>query len=67
MMFFQHDIAAYETWLRRRCDVVEKDLKEKHERMRKSAFKFLRDVLSLGRNDRGDLPGSRERAKRCLR
>jgi Uncharacterized protein conserved in bacteria (DUF2252) len=42
MTSFRHDMAAYETWLRKRCDVVEKDLEEKHDRMRKSDFKFLR-------------------------
>jgi hypothetical protein len=31
-----------EKWLRHRCNVVEADLKAKHERMRKSAFDFLR-------------------------
>ena len=34
----------YEAWLRRELgrDVVEKDLREKHEKMRESAFSFLR-------------------------
>jgi hypothetical protein len=36
------DIASYEQWLRSRCEVVESDLDAKHERMRESAFKFLR-------------------------
>jgi hypothetical protein len=35
-------MAVYETWLRKRCDVVEKDLEKKHRRMREGAFKFLR-------------------------
>ena len=36
------DVASYERWLRKQCDVVEADLKTKHERMRKSPFEFLR-------------------------
>ncbi|MEO8526293.1 MAG: DUF2252 family protein [Caldimonas sp.] len=35
-------MSAYERWLRKQCDVVESDLEAKHERMRKSAFRFLR-------------------------
>jgi hypothetical protein len=42
MASFRHDIASYESWLRKRCDVVEKDLEEKHRRMREGAFEFLR-------------------------
>jgi len=42
MASLERDIAAYERWLRRRCDVVEADLQAKHERMRRSAFDFLR-------------------------
>lgn len=38
----QHDIASYERWLRKQCAVVEADLETKHERMRESAFDFLR-------------------------
>jgi len=41
-MSFRSDNAAFEAWLRRRCKVVEKDLKYKHERMKESAFAFLR-------------------------
>ncbi len=36
------DNAEYEAWLRGQCDVVEKDLEHKHERMRKDPFVFLR-------------------------
>jgi hypothetical protein len=36
------DVASYERWLRKQCDVAELDLKTKHERMRKSPFDFLR-------------------------
>ncbi len=36
------DNAAYETWLRTQCAVVDADLAYKHERMKKSAFVFLR-------------------------
>jgi len=42
MSSLSHDVAAYEKWLRRRCDVVEPDLQAKRERMRTSAFDFLR-------------------------
>lgn len=42
MKSLDRDVAAYEKWLRLCCDVVEADLKAKHERMRKSAFDFLR-------------------------
>ena len=36
------DFSAYELWLRTCCDVVEDGLREKHKRMAKNAFKFLR-------------------------
>jgi hypothetical protein len=36
------DTEAYESWLRTQCDVVEKDLAHKHDRMGKNAFVFLR-------------------------
>ncbi len=36
------DVAAYESWLRKQCDVVDADLDAKHRRMRKSGFDFLR-------------------------
>lgn len=36
------DVDEYERWLRKHCRVVEDDLKEKHERMRKNVFAFLR-------------------------
>jgi hypothetical protein len=39
---FRQETTAYEKWLRKRCDVVETDLEEKHRRMREGAFKFLR-------------------------
>ena len=41
-MSFLEDNAAYEEWLGRQCDVVDADLKLKHERMGKNAFGFLR-------------------------
>jgi len=41
-MSFQVDNEAYESWLRRQCSVVEKDLAYKHERMKKNSFVFLR-------------------------
>jgi hypothetical protein len=41
-MTFKDDNRAYEEWLRRQCDVVEKDLAAKHEAIRESAFAFLR-------------------------
>jgi hypothetical protein len=41
-MSFRDDNDAYERWLRRKCDVVDKDLKKKHKRMKKDAFVFLR-------------------------
>jgi hypothetical protein len=42
MATIEHDIAAYERWLRKQCRVVEGDLVTKHERMRDSPFAFLR-------------------------
>jgi len=42
MATIEQDVASYEKWLRKRCDVVESDLDAKHRRMRKSAFAFLR-------------------------
>src|ERR1700761_8567776 len=39
---FKAENHAYEKWLRTQCDVVEKDLDRKHERMKESAFIFLR-------------------------
>ena len=33
---------AYERWLRKKCDVIEEDLQEKHDRMLRSPFDFLR-------------------------
>ena len=42
MASIEKDVAAYEKWLRRQCDVIEADLDAKHRRMRKSAFDFLR-------------------------
>ena len=42
MNTFQHDIDEYETWLRAHCRVVKADLKEKHRKMRKNVFAFLR-------------------------
>src|SRR5437660_5952335 len=41
-MSFVKDNEKYERWLRKHCRVVEADLKKKHERMRESAFVFLR-------------------------
>src|ERR1051326_5805245 len=41
-MSFISDNEKYEAWLRNQCHVVEADLKKKHERMRESAFIFLR-------------------------
>jgi len=42
MAALTRDVARYEDWLRTRCEVVEADLAAKHERMRRSAFDFLR-------------------------
>jgi hypothetical protein len=39
---FKDDNKAFEAWLRRQCRVVERDLVAKHEKMRESAFVFLR-------------------------
>ncbi|MDQ7246603.1 DUF2252 family protein [Dongia sedimenti] len=39
---FKAENAAFEKWLGRQCDVVKKDLKKKHEKMRKDPFSFLR-------------------------
>lgn len=39
---FRAENAAFEDWLRKQCCVVEADLKRKHDRMRTSAFAFLR-------------------------
>jgi hypothetical protein len=36
------EVERYEAWLAKRCKVVKKDLAFKHERMRQSAFHFLR-------------------------
>ena len=36
---------AYEAWLRKRLDVVEADLKYKHEQMATSLFAFLRGTF----------------------
>ena len=41
-MSFVKDNEKYERWLRKHCRVVEADLEKKHERMRESAFVFLR-------------------------
>ena len=42
MASLEQDVSGYEDWLRDQCKVVEPDLREKHERMQKSAFVFLR-------------------------
>ncbi len=42
MASLDKDIAGYEKWLRKRCDVVDADLDAKHVRMKKSPFDFLR-------------------------
>ena len=36
------DVENYEDWLRKQCDVVEKGLCEKHDRMAENAFMFFR-------------------------
>ena len=41
-MSFRKDNEAYEAWLATQCDVVKKDIDYKHQRMKKSAFIFLR-------------------------
>lgn len=42
MTTLDRDIASYERWLRKQCDVVEADLQTKQERMRRNPFDFLR-------------------------
>jgi hypothetical protein len=42
MSSFVQDNAAYEAWLASQCELVKKDLEHKHDRMRLSAFVFLR-------------------------
>lgn len=42
MATLARDVADYELWLTTKCDVVKKDLKHKHKRMREDAFVFLR-------------------------
>jgi len=39
---FRKDNAAYEAWLRTQCDVVAKDVRHKHDKMKESPFIFLR-------------------------
>ena len=41
-MYFRKDNDAYEAWLATQCDVVRKDVREKHHQMKESAFVFLR-------------------------
>jgi Uncharacterized protein conserved in bacteria (DUF2252) len=41
-MSFLEDNQAFESWLRKQCKVVEKDLDKKHKRMSRNAFAFLR-------------------------
>ena len=41
-MSFRKDNDAYEAWLATQCDVVRKDVREKHHQMKESAFVFLR-------------------------
>jgi hypothetical protein len=41
-MSFRKDNREYEAWLATQCDVVKKDIREKHHQMKKSAFIFLR-------------------------
>src|SRR5258705_4190493 len=41
-MSFVEQNAAYESWMRTVCDVVEEDLARKHDRMGRNAFLFLR-------------------------
>ena len=52
----RRDVDEYEAWLRAHCRVVKADLKEKHRRMRKDVFAFLRAtyfrwarIVDLGR------------------
>jgi len=42
MASLECDVAAFETWLRKHCAVLESDLQSKHDRLRRSAFDFLR-------------------------
>ena len=63
-MGFPADNRAYEAWLRTQCRVVDNDLGYKHERMKESAFVFLRATFfRWARRDRGDLSRSRRRPK----
>ena len=41
-MSFKADNRAYEKWLRTQCDVVDRDLVRKHDRMKEIPFIFLR-------------------------
>lgn len=41
-MTFEQDNTAFETWLRRQCKVVQRDLDAKHGKMRDDPFVFLR-------------------------
>ena len=41
-MSFRKDNRAYEAWLAKQCKVIKKDIKYKHDRMKESAFIFLR-------------------------
>jgi Uncharacterized protein conserved in bacteria (DUF2252) len=41
-MSFREDNREYEAWLATQCDVVRKDIREKHHQMKNSAFIFLR-------------------------
>ena len=41
-MSFRKDNREYEAWLATHCNVVKKDIREKHRQMKKSAFIFLR-------------------------
>ncbi|MEA2840009.1 MAG: hypothetical protein QOF41_1339 [Methylobacteriaceae bacterium] len=41
-MSFVADNDAYEAWLAKQCAVVNRDVEKKHDRMRESAFMFLR-------------------------
>jgi hypothetical protein len=47
-MSFRQDNAAYDAWLATQCDVVKKDVKYKHHRMKRSAFIFLRSGRAAG-------------------
>jgi hypothetical protein len=50
-MSFKPDNAAFETWLRTRCRVVEKDLEYKHQRMGKNSFVFYVPHFSAGQSE----------------